>query len=313
MTQSTDAAITILFATFNGSRTLPAMLTALEAQEPTRRPWRVVAVNNASKDDTATVLRSFAQRMPIDIVDEPSPGKTTALMTGSWRLSGDLTILTDDDIVPEPGWLRAYEEAADAHPECGLFGGPIVPYPIEALDPWYAATDAFADVLFAKTDHDEGPVNAGAYIFGPNYMARTPVAAAMIKLMQGIGPDQTSTFALGDETIAIEAATANGEKAWFVKAASVRHQVRQRYTTLDYMLKRAQRKGRGDAISRFKGAGDVAGRAGVLAASSVRLASQFLKQAGRSRAQPDPELFTTLFRLNWHIGALRGAIKGPFR
>jgi GT2 family glycosyltransferase len=312
MVGSRDPGIEVLFACYNGAQTLPAMLGALEGQLPTRRPWRIVAVDNASKDETATILRSFAQRIPIEIVHEGNPGKTAALLAGSRRLRGDLTVLTDDDVIPNADWLQTYENAADARPDYGLFGGPIVPHPIEVLDPWWTVTEGYHDVLFAKTDHAEGPVDAAAHIFGPNYMARTPVAIEAIGYMQGLGPDQSATFALGDESVAIEKVVANGAQAWFVPQAPVLHQLRHRYTTLPYMLGRAQRKGRGVAALSVKGAGDWRGRMGFLMSSAARGASQYVRQLGRSRQAPERALFVNLYQLNWHIGAIRGALKGPF-
>ncbi len=312
MTRPSSPGIDILLATFNGAQTLPAMLRALEHQAPTTRPWRVVAVDNASTDDTAAILRNFAGRLPIEIVREEAPGKTTALLTGSRHLRGDLTIFTDDDIIPGEDWLKRYEEAADAHPDCALFGGPIVPYPIEDLDPWWTVTDGFTNVLFAATDHPEGPVDAPAYIYGPNYMVRTSAAITAIGHMQGLGPDQSTTFTLGDETFAIERIVAEGARAWFVDTAPVRHQIRHRYTTLPYMLGRAERQGRGTVALRTRGPWDLKRRLGFLLDSSARAASLYFRQRGQRRDVPDQALFTNLFVLHFHIGAIRGALRGPF-
>jgi hypothetical protein len=143
-------------------------------------------------------------------------------------------------------------------------------------------------------------------------MARTPVAIEAIGYMQGLGPDQSATFALGDESVAIERVVANGAQAWFVPQAPVLHQLRHRYTTLPYMLGRAQRKGRGVAALSVKGAGDWRGRMGFLLGSLARGASQYVRQLGRSRQAPERALFVNLYQMNWHIGAVRGALKGPF-
>jgi glycosyltransferase involved in cell wall biosynthesis len=45
------------------------------------------------------------------LLHEPTPGKTYAVNTGLAAVHGDLFAFTDDDVVPEPQWLRALSTA----------------------------------------------------------------------------------------------------------------------------------------------------------------------------------------------------------
>ncbi len=308
----TPNGIDILIATYNGARTWPVMLEALERLAPPRRPVRFIVVDNGSTDATKDLLHSWLDRLPITLLACPEPGKMAALRTGAAALSGDLTLLTDDDIIPAPEWLVAYETAADAHPEAVLFGGPIIPHPFEPLDPWYGVVDGFRDVLFALSDEPEGPVDAAAKVYGPNYLVRTPQARALLLAPSKLGPTRGNRFPLGDETQLIQQLAREGGKFWYVRGASVRHLVRAHYTTLDYMLTRAERHGRGHVILAVKGGGDWLGRAGWLVSSAARATKSGLTLSGLDRTRPDAQVFGRLYRHHWNLGAMRGALFGPY-
>lgn len=307
-----EQAIDVLIATYNGARTWPAMLEALARLQPTRRPVRFLVIDNGSTDDTPAILRDWAHRLPIQLELCPQPGKMAALRHGAGLLRGDLTVMTDDDILPAPEWLAAYEAAADAHPQAALFGGPITPTPFEPLDPWYEAVDGFRHVLFALSNEPEGVVDAEASVYGPNYMMRTQSARSVLLAPSQLGPTRGSSFPLGDETHLIRQVRRQGGGFWYVRAAAVGHLVRRDYTTLDYMLKRAQRHGRGNAILSVRGAGDVVSRAGKAALCGARAVKLSLTAGGLDRSRPDPGVFAHLYHLNWNVGALKGALLGPF-
>jgi glycosyl transferase family 2 len=46
---------------------------------------------------------------------------------GVWAAKGDILIFTDDDATFAQGWLRAYADAFDTHPEMVAAGGPVRP------------------------------------------------------------------------------------------------------------------------------------------------------------------------------------------
>lgn len=57
--------IDILFTTHNGARTLPRMLEALSRLSPPKRPVRILAVNNGSTDETASILAGWDGKLPL--------------------------------------------------------------------------------------------------------------------------------------------------------------------------------------------------------------------------------------------------------
>ena len=125
-----SARILIVFATHNGSNTLHTMLAAYEEVEQPTRSWAIVAVDNASTDETSQVLARYAKSLPLVTLDEAQPGKNHALnraldAVGS---SADLYIFTDDDAGPERDFLTQWEAVLEAKPDTELFGGAVTPY-----------------------------------------------------------------------------------------------------------------------------------------------------------------------------------------
>lgn len=307
-----ERGIDILFATHNGARTLPRMLAALRQLEPPQRPWRVIAVDNASTDATPELLRDAAADLAITVLHCPVPGKEQALKVGAAAVQGDLVLLTDDDVEPVPGWLKIYEEAADSMEEIGLFGGPIVPTPIEGVLPWFEASRDHHAELFASSDHPDGPVNAVASIYGPNYLIRRAYLD-VFDYHSGLGPTfaegKSRTYPMGEDTMVMELLTRRGAAARYVRGAAVKHLVRTFQTDLDFMLRRAQRHGRGAAIRLAqRGQRPLMRRFKLLASQLPRI----FHRPGLAAQPPSPERFNALWDAHWSRGACIGAAFGPY-
>ncbi|MFN7180031.1 glycosyltransferase family A protein [Hyphomonas sp.] len=309
--------IDLLFVSYNGARTLPAMLEGLAGQLPTRRPLRILAVNNGSTDATGQILAAWSGRLPMRVLQGPGSGKVPALAQAASELEGDLVVLTDDDILPEPGWLAQLEAAADRHPEAGIFGGAIEPIPIEATGDWYAAACDYEVDLFSKADAPAGPVIGADTIFGPNMMLRLDAAKAGLSASTALGPSPAvkngkRVFPLGDESEMLSRLEAAGAQAIFVPEARVKHMVRGFQTDLGFMLQRAQNHGRGVALRALGEERDMARRSAIVASSLARALWLAPRCVMADRSVPDRRVFNALYGLNWHIGRIKGALKGPF-
>jgi GT2 family glycosyltransferase len=302
--------MTVLFATHNGARTLPRMLAALEKLQPPRRPLRFVVVDNASTDRSGELLRAAKLPAPVEVLHSAIPGKVSSLLVGLRRVSGDLVVFTDDDVEPVPSWLVAYEQAADRHPDAGLFGGPITPQPIDPVTPWFEACGQERAVLFADTQVKDGPIeDPAAQIFGPNYMLRRRHLNLVSKVGASLGPTFAAQgrYPMGEDTLVMLRAQSQGVRAHGVAGAEVRHMVRGHQTELDFMLSRAMRHGRGWAI-RYAGVSSPSARR-RLKLLAMGLAGS-LTFTGRAVAQPSA--FDRLWRAYWMRGVVLGAVVGPF-
>jgi glycosyltransferase involved in cell wall biosynthesis len=123
---SSNPKLSVVLSTRNRAGFLPAALASFE-RIVSSAPWELVVVNNASTDDTASVLAEFKHRSTIgvSIVEEPKPGLSRARNTG-WRSAiGPIVAFTDDDCYPEPGYVDEIVRNFDDH-SLGYLGGRIL-------------------------------------------------------------------------------------------------------------------------------------------------------------------------------------------
>lgn len=102
----------VVVATHNRAPLLSRLLEALEAQ--TVGPVEVVVVDDASTDDTWAELQRLAASSTLALRAErmaANAGPATARNVG-WRAARTgLILFTDDDCVPQPGWVAAMTDA----------------------------------------------------------------------------------------------------------------------------------------------------------------------------------------------------------
>jgi glycosyltransferase involved in cell wall biosynthesis len=99
--------VSVVVATHNRAHLLPRLIRALEAQEGIDGA-EVVIVDDASSDDTVTVLDRLARDTTLNVTPvhlEQGRGPGGARNAGWRRASGDLVAFTDDDCEPQSGWL----------------------------------------------------------------------------------------------------------------------------------------------------------------------------------------------------------------
>lgn len=92
--------ISIVMPVYNGAARLPRMLDCLAAQSC--RDFELIAVNDGSTDGSAAVLRSYADRVPLRLVDKPNGGASSAYNRGLEEASGDYVFMLDQDDVLHP-------------------------------------------------------------------------------------------------------------------------------------------------------------------------------------------------------------------
>ena len=235
--------LTVLIATYNGAKTLPAVLNAHCALEPPDGGWKLVIVDNGSTDDTQEIIAAFRQRLPLTYLCEPKKGKNIALNTGLATTSGDLVVLTDDDVLPQPNWLRQLHLASTSHPSFSIFGGPILPKWELPAEDWILTWVPIGPTFSLLNPFDEGPINP-RLVFGPNMAVRAEIFQSGHRFDETIGP-QGSNYAMGSETEFLRRLAKNGYTAWHCRGAVVEHIIRAFQMNQEWVLRRAVRYGRG--------------------------------------------------------------------
>lgn len=116
-------ALSVVMPAYNAAATIAEQLQALASQRWSSA-WEVVVVNNRSSDDTVTVARQFADRLPtLRIVDAGErQGAAYAMNTGVRAAASEHVAFCDADDVVGEGWVAAMGEGLQRHP---FVSGPL--------------------------------------------------------------------------------------------------------------------------------------------------------------------------------------------
>ena len=155
--------VSIVVATHNRAHRLPGLLDAIRAQSHPRERLELIVVVDGSTDETAAVLeRAVADGdLELRVIALPAGIGRAGARERGWRAArASLIAFTDDDCIPDPGWLGAGIAAADAHPgaivqgrtepiaaELDAYGGRRLAFTrtirVRALDPGFATCNIF--------------------------------------------------------------------------------------------------------------------------------------------------------------------------
>lgn len=231
-------------ATHNGGSTLPLTLEAFCGLDLPPEGAEFIIVDNASTDDTADILQSFADRLPLEIVRESRPGRTRALNTGLAQAKGELIVITDDDVIPNTDWLTTYRDAAQAYPAVSIFAGQVRHYWQKPPPTWLERL-ASEGLSYGGTasDREAGPIHA-RQIKGANFAARRS-ALQEHRFREDLGYGAGGDMVAGDEVEFAQRLMDAGHKSWFVPEACVQHIVRPYQIGIRPVLQRYFRIGRG--------------------------------------------------------------------
>lgn len=105
----------------------------------------IVVVDDGSSDGTADALRETADRDPrvVPVIGRAG-GAIAARLTGARQASGDILVLLDDDVMPEPGLVAGHLEHHVGTPDLLVLGY----MPTRVPDP--LPRGAFATALYAQ-------------------------------------------------------------------------------------------------------------------------------------------------------------------
>jgi glycosyltransferase involved in cell wall biosynthesis len=297
--------VTVLIATHNGESVLPRTLEGYARQSDIRFTWNMVLVDNGSTDRTFGIIKSFQDRLKIEMIFEPIAGKNHALNAGLRAADGEVVIISDDDAIPEPDFLIAWREVFIQQLSFDVFGGTIEP--LFDIDPpeWMSRGRTKFEELFSARTLPDGPIEPGE-IFGPNMAVRRSVFDQGLRFSGMIGPDQTDqNYPMGSETEFCVRAYARGHKAWFARRPRVWHIVRPYQLKFEYCSRRAYRHGRGRANMHWS-SGPPARRFGysaaaIAAGNAYQNLRQYLRWCRTLTPQPAGRL-NSLWDYHWNRG-----------
>jgi glycosyltransferase involved in cell wall biosynthesis len=109
-----DASVVV--STYQRAALLPEFVSAIERQTLPADRFELVVVNNGSSDGTSDVLADLARSTSVQlrVVELAENQGSSGGRNAGWRAArGAVIAFTDDDCLPEPGWLAAGLAAMD--------------------------------------------------------------------------------------------------------------------------------------------------------------------------------------------------------
>jgi glycosyltransferase involved in cell wall biosynthesis len=114
------ALVSVVVPVLDGAATIEVQLAALAGQTYDG-PWEVVVADNGSVDGTPDVVRSWADKLPVRVVDASAErGINPARNAGAAAAAGDLVVFCDADDEVDAGWVAAMAAAAE---DADVLGG----------------------------------------------------------------------------------------------------------------------------------------------------------------------------------------------
>ena len=249
-------AISVAICTYNRADSLRRTLDSLgQVEGRAGLDWELLLIDNNSRDATRTVAESFIGRLPLRYVFEPEQGLSRARNRALRECRGDVIVFTDDDILVDSDWLRAYAEGFFNHLEMGYFGGPIQPYYLDGKPSWIKDESmpliggllgyyTLGDISRPYTEQDMHP-------FGANF-------ALTRCLFEHHPPFRTdlgvvgNTPGRGEEAEYFRRVRAENIPGYYLAAARCHHVIQSNHLTLRYLYRYGVQKG--IAAARMSGA-----------------------------------------------------------
>jgi len=248
---------TVAVCTYNGAERLPRVLAALERQTFLTESWEVVVVDNASTDETVSVVEGWLGRsdcrMSGRVVTEGNQGLSFARERAAREARGEVVCFVDDDNVPSPDWLELAVGAFARRVNAGVIGGKV-----EAC--WEAAPTPLAEAVagFALAIVDLGPHpvlvdGTGSGIVGAGMCVRRGLLLRIFdefRFRERISDRRGNDLISGGDLAVSVAARMLGMECWYEPGMRMEHVLPPSRMAKPYLLRLFSGIGRGQAALR---------------------------------------------------------------
>ncbi len=108
--------VTVVIPAYNEERAIFACMDAL-CKQKTAHNYKIIVVNNASTDNTASVALSWKDKLALEIMEEPLKGRGAARRAGFAKANTDIILSTDADSKVPPNWIEAMVDTLLSNPK----------------------------------------------------------------------------------------------------------------------------------------------------------------------------------------------------
>lgn len=239
--------ISVVIVTVGTSRVLGRCIQAIAGG--TLRPHDLVLVDQAPEPSASEV----AEELSVRIHRAPALGVSRARNLGASLATGDYLAFTDDDCVPDEGWLAAL---ADAIATAGADAASGRVLPLDDGTPGLVAVSSRTDERARTVGGEAAPWTVGT---GGNLLIGAELFRGLGGFDEELGPG--APFRAAEDIDLVERLLASGAKLAYTPAAVVRHEMKtpaqrqaRRYSYgygMGAVVARAERRRRGFLARRY--------------------------------------------------------------
>jgi glycosyltransferase involved in cell wall biosynthesis len=225
--------IDLVVCTYNNAALLDRGLDALARQRVGPGvDWSVLVVNNNCTDETPEVLEKHlrAGLLPLRVVVESVQGLTPARVRGVRETAGEWVAFVDDDCLLAEDWVEQAARFAAGHPECGGFGGQVIPE-WETPPPPYVLGNLYA---YACKSHGETP-HRRPWIAGAGMVVRREALDACGWLERQFLEDRKGARLVSGGDMEIALRVGARYELWHNPACRLRHFIPARRMSREYL------------------------------------------------------------------------------
>ncbi len=226
----------------------------------TAKNLELILVDNNSSDDTANLVNSYEETLPVKYVLETEQGLSFARNRGIKEASGDYIAFLDDDISLSPSWLceacrlvkKLFEDKDSSAP--AVIGGKVIPVWEKEKPSWLNLEPPFEITQSVFPSHDYGDVprmypieDKGRKIqnpLGANMMFRKDVFEKYGDFRSDLGTSASGGLGLHEDTEYCRMLAEHGEALMYMPQCSVFHPVPEARMQKDFVRGWYKKSGR---------------------------------------------------------------------
>jgi len=185
-------------------------------------------VNNASSDETDSVVKSFFSKLPITLIYQPLLGKSNGLNAGIRVATGDLIIFSDDDVEVGYEWISSYMDTFSKVQGNFYFGGPVeVGFEGGQLNPEISSNElvplSIRGINYGKENIILTGCGASTPFIGLNWGVPRAAFDLVGEFNVGLGPHPDFFCRTGEESDIMRRLNQEGFKPMYIATASIKH------------------------------------------------------------------------------------------
>ena len=244
----------IIICTHNRDESLKQTLQAVCRQESPGENFEVIVVENASTDRTRQVVEEVrdALQFPIRYHFEAQLGLSHARNSGVDLAEGEIVIFTDDDAIPQQGWLgniiKPFQNSSVM-----VVGGDVEPVWPAGGPPVWLPTGLQPYLGIIRFYHaEETELYYPRLPFGVNIAFRKSAVRQAGGFSYNLGRNGSSLLSAEETEFCIRLAKPGG-KIVYTPAAVVKHIIAKNRVTKQWFRKRSDIQGVSKAVIEFDG------------------------------------------------------------